>query len=158
MGELRELLTGYGYQDVRTLLQSGNVVLESPVSATRLAAQLEREISAEAGFEVPVVVRSRDELARIVAGDPLREIAANRQRYQVTFLSGKPKRAAIEAAAAADIAPERFVHDGREIYSWHPEGIQRSKLIRVLSDEKLGVRGTARNWSTVTRLLEMAGE
>jgi uncharacterized protein (DUF1697 family) len=158
MGALRETLGGLGYENVRTLLQSGNIVLGSRASAERVAGRLSQEISASVGFEVQVVVRSRDELAEIVARDPLGDIAEDPRRYQVSFLSAEPDPEAIVRAAAADLAPERFVHIEREIYTWHPEGIQRSKMAKLLSDDKLCVTGTARNWSTVLKLLEMAGE
>ena len=158
MGALRETLGGLGYENVRTLLQSGNIVLGSRASAERVAGRLSQEISTSAGFEVQVVVRSRDELAEIVARDPFGDIAEDPRRYQVIFLSGEPDPEAIARAAAADLAPERFVHIEREIYTWHPEGIQRSKMARLLADDKLGVTGTARNWNTVLKLLEMAGE
>jgi uncharacterized protein (DUF1697 family) len=158
MGAVRELLGGLGYENVRTLLQSGNIVLGSRASAEQVAGRLKEEISASVGFEVPVVVRSRDELAEIVARDPLGEVADSRKRYQVGFLSGEPDPDAIARAVAADLAPERFVHIEREIYTWHPQGIQRSKMARMLSEDRLGVTVTARNWNTVLKLLEMAGE
>ncbi|MGZ4173994.1 MAG: DUF1697 domain-containing protein [Solirubrobacteraceae bacterium] len=156
MAALRELLGGLRYEDVRTLLQSGNIVLGSGASAEQVARRLGKEISESVGFDVEVVVRSRDELAEVVARDPLGEIAEDPKRYQVYFLSAEPDAAAIERAAAADLAPERFVHVGREIYSWHPEGIQRSKLGPLLAADRLGVTATARNWNTVLKLLEMA--
>src|SRR5450631_2129159 len=144
MGALRDTLGGLGYENVRTLLQSGNIVLGSRASAERVAGRLRQEISASVGFEVQVVVRSRDELAEIVARDPFGDVAEDPRRYQVSFLSGEPDPEAIAHAAAADLAPERFVHIEREIYTWHPDGIQRSKMARLLADDKLGVTGTAR--------------
>jgi uncharacterized protein (DUF1697 family) len=105
-----------------------------------------------------VVVRTRDELADVVARDPLGEVADDPRRYQVSFLSGMPDAAVIRELEAQDVAPERFVVSGREIYAWYPSGIQRSPLARLLSDDRLGVTATARNWNTVTKLLALADE
>jgi uncharacterized protein (DUF1697 family) len=158
MPELREHLTGLGYGDVRTLLQSGNVVLDSDAAPDRLATELERELAERFGVRSPVVVRTRAQLAQVVALDPLRAVVEDDKRYQASFLSAEPAPAAIEKLAAADVAPERFVHSGSEIYAWHPEGIHSSRLARLLSDRALGVVATARNWNTTVKLLELAGE
>ena len=91
MADLRELLAGHGYEDVRTHLQSGNVVLTSTLPADRLAKKLERELEAGLGFEVEVIVRTRAELARVVARNPLGEVAKDPSRYLVTFLRAKPR-------------------------------------------------------------------
>jgi uncharacterized protein (DUF1697 family) len=158
MGELRELLTGHGYGDVRTLLQSGNVVLTSDLPPEKLARALEKRIAKGLGVEPAVVVRTREQLADVVERNPLASVATDPKRYQVSFLSGEPDADAVREIEAADIAPERFVVSGREIYAWHPDGLQRSPLAKLLSEERLGVRATARNWNTVTKLLALAGE
>jgi uncharacterized protein (DUF1697 family) len=158
MGRLRELLAELGYADVRTYLQSGNVVLTSPASPERLQRELEQQIAKELGLETRVLVRTRDELADVIARDPLAGVADNPKRYQVSFLSARPDPEVVRDLGRVDVAPERFVISGREIYTWHPEGIQRSKLNTVLSDRRLGVTATARNWNTVTKLLALADE
>jgi uncharacterized protein (DUF1697 family) len=158
MADLRELLASLGYGDARTLVQSGNIVLSAEDSPEQLALKLEREIAGKFGVETPVVVRTREELAAVVALNPLGDIADQLKLYQVSFLSAEPDPETIQKMAEVDVAPERFVHDGREIYAWHPKGIQSSKLARLLSDKRLGVTVTARNWNTTTKLLEMADE
>jgi uncharacterized protein (DUF1697 family) len=158
MADLRELLQDLGFGDVRTLLQSGNVVLTSDAPPEAVAHEIERGIEAKLGLELEVVVRTRDELAAVIELNPLAEVADDPKRYQVSFLSAEPEAAAIAAIASADIAPERFVHSGRELYAWHPGGIQRSRLVRLISDQRLGVTATARNWNTVTKLLMLADE
>jgi uncharacterized protein (DUF1697 family) len=156
MGDLRTLLAERGYEDVRTHLQSGNVVLSSAVKAAELAARLERELEDGLGMRIPVVVRSAAQLAKIVAADPLGDTAHDAKRYVVTFLSGTPDAAAVRDLLAQDFSPERVAASSREIYTWHPDGIQKSKLARAVGDDRFGVVGTARNWNTVTRLLELA--
>jgi uncharacterized protein (DUF1697 family) len=158
MADLRELLASLGYSDARTLVQSGNIVLSADVSSEQLARKLELEIAGEFRVETPVVVRTRDELAAVVALDPLGDIADQHKLYQVSFLSAEPDPQGLAKIAEVDVAPERFVHAGREIYAWHPEGIHSSRLARLLTDKRLGVTATARNWKTTTKLLEMADE
>jgi uncharacterized protein (DUF1697 family) len=158
MPELRQLLEGLGHEDVRTLLQSGNVVLTCDEKGEPLERALEKAIAGELGVESRVVVRTVRELAGVVDRNPFAGVADDPKRYQVSFLSAKPKAAVVRALEAADVAPEQVAVSGREIYAWHPDGIQRSPLAKLLTDEKLGVTATARNWSTVTKLLELARE
>ncbi|MEO8688962.1 MAG: DUF1697 domain-containing protein [Solirubrobacteraceae bacterium] len=158
MPDLRELLTGLGHEDVKTLLQSGNVVLTSDETGEQLEQALEAAIARELGVESRVIVRSARELAAVVKRNPLADVADDPKRHQVSFLSAKPEAAVVRALEAADVAPEQVVVHGREIYAWHPGGIQRSPLVKLLTDRELGVTATARNWNTVTKLLELARE
>lgn len=156
MGELRELLSELGYGDAQTLLQSGNVVLTADIRPDDLAHELEQEIAGRFEVQTPIVVRTRKEMAAVVARDPLRDVVDQDKLYQVSFLSAEPDSKTMREIAAADVAPERFVHVGREIYAWHPNGIQRSPLAKLLSDRRLGVTATARNWNTTVKLLQLA--
>jgi uncharacterized protein (DUF1697 family) len=158
MVDLRSLLADVGYPDARTLVQSGNIVLSAKLAPDKLAAELERAIADGFGVQTPVVVRTREELAAVVALDPLGDVAEEHKLYQVSFLSAEPDPQAVAKIAQEDFTPERFVHVGREIYAWHPGGIHNSRLARMLSDKRLGVVATARNWKTTTKLLDMADE
>jgi uncharacterized protein (DUF1697 family) len=158
MPKLREVLTGGGMDDVRTYVQSGNVVLTSKLAPTQLARVCERLIADGFGFDVEVVVRTRDELAEVVRRNPLAKVADNPKRYQVSFLSAEPEPAVVSKLASLAIESERFEAIGREFYAWHPEGVARSKLWTALAGKQLGVLATARNWTTVTTLLAMADE
>ena len=156
MPELREALAGAGFEDVRTYLQSGNVVLSSDDSPEQVARKCERQIASTFGLDVPVVGRTRAELAKVVKRNPLGKVAKNPKRYQVSFLAGKLDPEVVRKLEAVAAPSERFVVDGREIYAWHPEGVARSKLWAALAGRGLGVTATARNWTTVTKLLELA--
>lgn len=158
MADLRKLLTELGYGDARTLLQSGNVVLTAGARPDDLARELEREIEGRFGVHTPIVLRTRKELAAVVARDPLSDVVDQPKLYQVSFLSAEPEARTMREIATVDVAPERFVHVGREIYAWHPDGIQRSPLAKLLSDKRLGVTVTARNWNTTVKLLDLANE
>jgi uncharacterized protein (DUF1697 family) len=156
MGELRALLSEAGHADVRTHLQSGNVVLRSEEPPERLRQLVEARLVAALGMNVQVVVRTRDELAEVIERNPLRDVFDDPKRLQVSFLSAPMAPDVVRKLEAADLAPEAIVVSGGEIYAWHPNGIQRSPLARMLSDRRLGVTATARNWATVTKLLELA--
>ena len=158
MTELRELLAGAGFGDVRTYVQSGNAVLSSDASPDEVARTCGDLIAAELGLEIDVVARTRDELAGVVRRDPLGAVAANRKRYQITFLASELEPATARRIESAAAGEERVHVAGREIYAWHPDGVGRSKLATLLSGRSLGVPATARNWTTVTSLLALAGE
>jgi uncharacterized protein (DUF1697 family) len=156
MPELRELLGSLGYGDVGTLGQSGNVVLSTKLKPELLGQKLESQIAAGLGVEAKIVVRTCAELAAVVACNPLGDVAEDLKRYQVSFLSASPDSEAMRALAAVDVDPEQWVHKDREIYAWHPSAVHNSPLAKLLSEKRLGVVVTARNWNTVTKLLELA--
>jgi uncharacterized protein (DUF1697 family) len=156
MPKLRELLEDAGFDDVQTYVQSGNVVLSSRAAAATVARKCERLIAEELGLEIDVVVRTRNELATVVRRNPLADVAKNPKRYQVSFLDRKPPTAVLKKLEAVAAPSEQFAAIGREIYAWHPAGVARSKLWAMLAGRGLGVTATARNWTTVTKLLELA--
>ena len=156
MPDLRTLLTDAGFEDVRTYVQSGNVVLSSGRSPARVGAEVEKLIAERFGFDVDVIVRTDSELAEVVARNPLGDVAVDPKRYQVSFLESEPDPEVVARMAETAAGEERVVAIGREIYAWHPAGVARSKLWTALAGKGLGVRATARNWTTVTTLLEMA--
>jgi uncharacterized protein (DUF1697 family) len=156
MRELREAVAGAGFDDVSTYVQSGNVVLSAASKPEQTARNVERLIKERFRLEIDVVVRTRDELARVVQRNPLADVADDPKRYQVSFLDGKLDRTTVEKLEAALVESERLIVDGREVYAWHPAGVARSKLWALLAGRGLGVTATARNWTTVTKLLELA--
>jgi uncharacterized protein (DUF1697 family) len=158
MPALRELLTDVGWRDVRTYVQSGNVVLSTDLSPRELERECERLITEGFGLKIAVLARTRDELEQVVQRNPLGDVAVDPKRYQVSFLSAELEPATVEKLSALAAPQERFVADGRELYVWHPDGVARSKLWNRLASTGLGVTATARNWTTVTTLLTMADE
>jgi uncharacterized protein (DUF1697 family) len=155
MPELRSALTAAGFRDVSTYLQSGNTVLSSRASGERVVRDVGAVIRQSFGLEITVIVRSASELAAVVQRNPLAGIATTPNRYLVTFLSADlPPRVADDLRAISQQEP--FAIAGREVYSWHPDGIGRTPLWERLSSKSLGVAATSRNWATVTALLAMA--
>jgi uncharacterized protein (DUF1697 family) len=157
MARLRELMEELGYRDVSTYVQSGNVVFtatERP--GQRVAARLEKQFAAEFGFEIDVIVRTRDELADIIAANPVGDVATDPAKQLVYFLAEEIDDDRLEGIDAGDVAPEVCVMAGREIHLWTPAGFTESKVRKVLTDKRLGVPATTRNWRTVKKLLELA--
>jgi uncharacterized protein (DUF1697 family) len=156
MPRLRAALEEAGFEDVATYVQSGNVVLTSRDSAAKVGRAVERLIEKEFGLKIPVIVRTRAQLAQVLERNPLRKVAKNPKRYQVSFLEKKPSAALVRKLEEVAASSERVIVEGREIYAWHPEGVARSKLWAALAGKGLGITATARNWTTVTKLLELA--
>ncbi len=156
MPELREALEEAGFKDVKTYLQSGNVVLESAAKPESVRRKVEQLIAERFGLEIAVVLRTRAELAAVVKRNPLGKVAKEPKRYQVTFLSAKLPAKVVHELQEAAAAEERVVAAGREVYAWHPKTIARSKLWTKLAGKNLGVTATSRNWATVEALLELA--
>lgn len=154
MPVLREVLTARGYGAVRTHLASGNVLLESPLPGPELAADLSAAIADHFALDVPVVVRTADELAAVLAADPLGHVATDPARYAVTFYAEPldPERvAALPPAGSGDVAVR-----GRELYAWLPDGLQHSRAAGRTWDQLIGATGTTRNWNTVRKLVELS--
>jgi uncharacterized protein (DUF1697 family) len=135
MPGLREALTGLGYGDVRTLVASGNVVLTSRLSPARLERDLQRQIADAFGVDVPVVVRTRDELAAVIDANPFADVMDEPKRLQVTFLGAEAPDELVAKAEGVAAGGERVAARGREIYatptgsrtpSWRPCSRARS--------------------------------
>ena len=155
MADIREVLEEH-YDDVRTHGQSGNVVFTATKSGKALERELEHMMVAELGLETRILVRTAAELGRIVKKNPIAAAAKNPSRYLVTFLADKPEAAKLKTLRG-DFGSEQAVVHGKEVYSWHPDGLQRSKLAGLIADG-LGTVGTARNWNTVEKLREITSE
>lgn len=155
MPRLAELLGARGYENVRTHLRSGNVVLDSPLREAELAVDLATAIEQEFGFAVPVVVRTGKEVAAVVAEDPFATVATDPARYLVTFFPEAPDADRVEALPPVEGGGDYLVR-ARELHLWLPDGIANTPLAAWKWDKLLGVAGTGRNWNTVTKLAELA--
>jgi uncharacterized protein (DUF1697 family) len=156
MPALREALEDGDFTDVKTYVQSGNVVLTSRKPAKRVGTDVERLLAERFDLDVRVIVRTRAELAAVVDRDPLAKVATDPKRYQVTFLESPLDGDVVRKLEAVATDAERVKQVGREVYAWHPDGVGRSKLAVLLAGKGLGVTATARNWKTVTQLLALA--
>jgi uncharacterized protein (DUF1697 family) len=155
MADLRGLVEGLGYTDVSTHLQSGNVLYTASVTPTKAAVAITVGIEKSLGLKIPVVARSRTELAAAIAHDPFGEVAHDPSRYLLVFLDAQPSAAGLNKLAAVEAGDEQFQVLGRELYLWMPGGIQKSVLSLALQRGVLGVTWTGRNWNTATKVLAL---
>jgi uncharacterized protein (DUF1697 family) len=162
MGDLRALLEGLGHTDVATVGVSGNAVFTSSSRgpASSLAAAVERAISSTLGMDVRVLVLSVADLRRVLDANPMPDEAAqDPSRFHVGFaLDGKVDRPALQPVLEADWSPEAVAVGKGVVYAWHPNGVTGSKLAEALAKAQGGgSASTARNWATLTKLLDRAG-
>ncbi|MCM0641122.1 DUF1697 domain-containing protein [Cellulomonas wangsupingiae] len=155
MADLRRVVADAGYGDVRTYVNSGNVLLSTDGTDTEQVAATLRAACAEAFEAGPdVIVRTRDELRGVVDGNPFLGRDDDPTHHHVVFLAGTAPARVPDVEVTA---PEDLAVAGREVYLYLPGGIGRSPLAARLA-RRPGPGGTARNWRTVTTLLRMADE
>jgi uncharacterized protein (DUF1697 family) len=155
MADLRGLLQAEGHGDVATLLQSGNVVLDSDLAPGELARSVEQALERRFGFPVPTVARTADALLAVVAKDPLGAVATDPTRYVVAFFAEDLPPDVEEFLRGVDPGDDAFAVDGRELYLWCPHGQLESPLAAALAKRRAGPVGTARNWATVGKLADL---
>jgi uncharacterized protein (DUF1697 family) len=153
MADLRAVAEGLGYEEVATLLQSGNLVFGAKGKPAALERALEAALKQARGIETDFLVRSARELHDIIAANPFPEEAKSDPGHLlVMFLKDQVSAKAVAALQEGVKGREVIRPGGRELYITYPDGIGRSKLTGALIEKKLGTRGTGRNWNTVTKL------
>lgn len=157
MRELAKALEGIGLKDVRTYIQSGNVIFNSAKQPARLAAEIERCIEKNFGFHSKTFVLSASDLQRAAKDNPFPQADAEPRTLHLFFLAQPAKAAKLDAMNELKTKSEQFVLTHKVFYFYTPEGFGVSKLA-AKADRLLGVDTTARNWRTVGKLLELAKE
>jgi uncharacterized protein (DUF1697 family) len=159
MERVREIWLELGFKNVRTYVQSGNVVFEGDGKPAGWLAAIEQRFLGETRLPVSVIVRTPAELRRIVSGNPfLKDPGIDVSKLHVTFLSGAPQQQTVKALGAIDTGSDRFRVVRTEIYGHCPNGFADVKLTTKVIERVLSVKATTRNWNTVNKLLEMAAE
>jgi uncharacterized protein (DUF1697 family) len=157
MKELVALLTGMGLREVRTYIQSGNVVFGSTTKdRTALAAKISAAIAEQHGFATQVLLLDANELREAIANNPYPEAEATPASLSLLFLAETPPHPDLKGMEALQTGSERFKLVDKVCYLHAPEGFGRSKLA-TKAEKLLGVPATGRNWNTVRKLAEMAG-
>ena len=152
MAELRALVEELGYSDVRTLLNSGNVVFTTPRAAPgNAAARIEKALAARLGVSARITVLTAAELAAMVAENPLGEIANDPSRLVVCVLANPADRSRLKPMLKLDWGKEALAIGTRVAYVWCPDGILASRVLEAVN-RMLGDAVTTRNWATVTKL------
>jgi uncharacterized protein (DUF1697 family) len=156
MKDLVEVCSATKCENVRTYIQSGNVVFAaSEKTAGLLAPVLARKIEERFGFAVPVILRSREQLEKVIRNNPFLKAGKPEKSLHVSFLADTPTAAAIKTLDSNRSAPDEFRVVGGEIYFYLPNGAGNSKLTNAYFDTRLSTIGTVRNWATVLKLLAM---
>jgi uncharacterized protein (DUF1697 family) len=160
MDQLRKSFEALGFEQVKTYIQSGNVVFKGrKISSATLSKKIEQRILKDFGFAVPVITRTADEMSLTVANNPfLRESGIDPQKLHVMFLSAAPAPAALKELNAVTVAPDRCRCSAEQIYFYLPNGVSKSVLWNSPVDRILAVVTTTRNWKTVTQLAQMCEE
>jgi len=158
MEKLRASCEALGFKNVKTYIQSGNVLCQAgKLSSEAAAKKIEAQIVKDFGFSADVIARTGEEMKQIVTGNPLlRESDVDASKLHVVFFSEVPSAEAIQKLQAIVKAPDKVRHKGKEIYFYFPNGVSGSSIWKHNLDRVLGVSGTMRNWRTVTTLYEMA--
>ena len=158
MAELRDMLTTLGFEDAKTLLQSGNAVFRCPAKTpAKLEQLLEAESKKRLGLTCDFHVRTAGELQAAIDANPLQaEAKKDPSRFLVTFFKSPLDTAKVKAAQAAITGPEIVRCDGRHLYMYYPDGQADSKA-GIVVGKAIGVHGTARNWNTVLKLAALSG-
>jgi uncharacterized protein (DUF1697 family) len=160
MEKLRASCETLGFQKVKTLIQSGNIVFQAAkTSPAALSKKVEERIVKDFGFSADAITRTRDEMEQVVKRNPLlRERGADAAKLHVVFLAQPPTPDALKKLESLTLAPDKVRVAGNEIYFYFPNGVSGSSLWKHSLDHILGQTGTMSNWNTVTALYEMAVE
>jgi uncharacterized protein (DUF1697 family) len=156
MQDLRGLLSGLGYREVRTLLNSGNAVFEAPAAAKDGAAVIEKALQKKLGLTCRVMVVSAADLAVIVRENPLVQVADNPSRLHVAVPGARGDLARLRPLQEQPWGEEQLAVGTAAAYLWCPHGVIESKIVKAV-DRALGDSVTMRNWATVLKLSRMTG-
>jgi uncharacterized protein (DUF1697 family) len=159
MTYLSSLYKDLGFTDAVTYIQSGNVIFKSAddQAAKDIALRIERAILKRFNYSIPVMIRTVDELRRILSLNPfLSEENFEPSKMAVIFLYEKSAEEQIQKVVNIDYPPDKFKISGKEIFIYCPNGFGRTKLYTNFFEKKMGVTGTARNMKTITTLLQIA--
>jgi uncharacterized protein (DUF1697 family) len=159
MDWLRGACEDMGWQNVRTYVQSGNIVFSSRLAPAKLAETLKATIDAQTRLPVSVVVRNASEMTKIVAGNPfVKQNGIDLAKLHVTFLAKAPSKPALDKLDALAGTRDQYRMAKQEIYLHCPVSYGKTRLSNTAIEKALSVGATTRNWTTVATLCAMAAE
>ena len=159
MADLKAAYEALDLANVKTYVQSGNVVFDCRMRSTsKVAENIERQIQSRFGYDVTVMVRTPSDFERIIKSNPFSLQARNDPaKVHVTFLASRPSAAMVKSAEVADAGGAECSMGRQEIFLHCPNGYGRTKLNNAFFERKLKMPATTRNWKTVIALYDMAG-
>ena len=153
MTDLRTVLNGLGFEDVQTIVQTGNAIFQAPGEAEDIEARIEAALARELALKTPVMVRTAAQWAAVIAANPYPQMARDDPAHLVVMaLKATPDAERLAELRAAIKGAETAELNGAEAYLTYPDGIGDSKLTSAMIERKLGVTGTARNWNTALKI------
>ncbi|HEX3012892.1 MAG TPA: DUF1697 domain-containing protein [Methanobacterium sp.] len=158
MADLIKVFESLGFKNVKTYVQSGNVIFEHDSNdAAEIAESIERKISQTFPFSVNVIIRTKDEVENVVKGNPfIGRVGIELDKLHVIFLTDMPDPKDVLNLDINKDENEEFEVIGREVYIYCPEGYARTKLKNDIFEKKLNTAATTRNWKTTSKLLELS--
>jgi uncharacterized protein (DUF1697 family) len=157
MDRLRESFEVLGFEQVRTYIQSGNVIFNAgKTSGPTLGKKIEARIVSDFGFSASVMVRTGQELGKAIDANPfLKQRGVDPEKLHVTFLADVPPVSGLKKLAEFTVAPDQSCCVGQEIFLYLPNGFSASSLFKVPWEKALTVATTTRNWKTVNAIHQM---
>lgn len=157
MVELAAVFEEAGCTELRTYIQSGNVLFGASASlAKRLPKLVQSKIARDYGYQVPVVLRRARELQKLAAASPFSRAEYDPKNLYLMCLASMPTAAQVASLDPERSIPDEFVVQGDNVYLHLPNGAARSKLTTAYFDKKLGTTSTVRNWNTLSKLIELS--
>jgi len=159
MADLSNLYKDLKFNDVETYIQSGNVIfnLNDNIPVSDLSDKIEKEILKRFSYIVPVMIRTVEEMQEVFSSNPfLKEKHFESSKMAVVFLHKKLEEEQIQRVININYPPDKFKIIGNEIFIYCPNGFGETKLYTNFFEKKMGVTGTARNWKTITNMLQLA--
>ena len=158
MEDLRKAFSKWGFSDVKTYIQSGNVVFKTAATSTpeQIRDLLKSKVKEDFGYDVQIFIRTKAELEEIIQDNPFKE--EKRERTYFTMLDVVPQLEKIDGIESHEYAPEEFRYVRRTIYFYSPKGYGKAKMNNNFFESKLKVNATTRNFNTLRKLVEMASD
>jgi len=156
MADLKSLCKKLGWKEVSTYIQSGNIIFQSDVGSIQLEEELAVAISDQYGYDVPVIVRTKEELQNAIRQNPFYDAAEDISKLHLTFLKERPKEENVHQTETYNYEPDQFVIDNQDVFISCEGKYHESKLTNGFFEKKLKVGATTRNWKTVLKLAELS--
>ena len=161
MADLKQLFLGLNFQNIRTYIQSGNVLFQSKEkSKTKIAVTISEAIKNKFGYDIKIVVITKNDIKTVFSSNPfLKNRTPDITKLCVTFLSNNPNTDGLDQLEEiANKSEDEFKINGKFVYLHCPSSFAKTKLTNNLFERKLKVDATSRNWKTITKLVELSNE
>ena len=156
MADLKSMCVKLGLKNVKTYIQSGNLIFNSDRKSEELQKELENAIAKKFGFDVPVIVKTGNELENSIENNPFLDENTEINQLHLTFLKEKPLKENLQKTLTFNYEPDKFKIDDQDIFIFCAGKYHKSKLTNNFFEKQLKVGATTRNWKTVLKLAELS--